>query len=94
MTKQSDPTTEEMLNYLRIAEGYEPSEKDRQINDAICRLIKNSDKGPEVDEGFVEKWIHKIVDSTLKEGTATYNPKEFIRALRQAGVRVKEAADE
>jgi hypothetical protein len=57
--------------------------------DAIRVLIEKAEHGPEVSREFVHQWADRIIE-LLKYGY--FNLLQTM--LREAGVRVKEAADE
>jgi len=106
MSKPREVGKKEMLNWLRdLSLKYysielthphlvkPPTEKDKIIHDAIRRLIE---KGPEVDNAFIERWTSQIFFLPLNAMAVWYEciPKQLRDMLREAGVRVKEAADE
>jgi hypothetical protein len=61
---------------------------------AIRDLIESSDKGPEVDEKFVEKWtslIQASFEQSLDDKDAYSRWHDDIELmLREAGVKIKE----
>jgi len=90
----TEPTKEEMLDWF---DGYGKDEYrprcpmrsgpyNEEMRQAIRRLILASDKGPEVDEKWIEQKIKYIAEHP------SYHRLEVV--LREAGVWVKETADE
>jgi len=80
----SEPTKREMLEWTCKIHAAYPD--DINIIYAIRRLIEH---GPEVDEEFVEKWVRGV--GMLE---CNHNKSVIKELLREAGVKVREAADE
>lgn len=79
----SKPTTRDKMLDFMFGVSVGPGQK--EIFDAICSLIESSDKGPEVDEEFVEKWRRNF-DGRLSSPAKW----EIIKLLREAGMQLKE----
>jgi hypothetical protein len=62
----------------------------RDICQAVRRLIESSDKGPEVDEEFVEKWAEKFDDLPSSYFCSAEPRKSIVTMLREAGVEQEE----
>jgi len=94
----SKSVTEKMLCYLRrwnvywtIEGNREPSElkESEEAFGALLSLVLASDKGPEVDEKFVKRWIAKIM-GCHREEISLREIVQFKKMLREAGVGVLE----
>jgi len=97
-SEMSKSVTEKMLCYLRrwnvywtIEGNREPSElkESEEAFGALLSLVLASDKGPEVDEKFVKRWIAKIM-GCHREEISLREIVQFKKMLREAGVGVLE----
>jgi len=99
---EKEITTKEMLDTLEhcrvnmalgVVQAYAGkwTERDERTIDAILRLIEASDKGPEVDEGFVQRFVQELCDWAGEERGSWQDAENIVFAnLREAGVKVKE----
>ena len=84
----SKPTKEEMSFWFYELCQHDPgelTEKSQLMRQSICALIASSDRGLEVDEEFIRRWMIKFSNPTNK-GLGW----QICQLLREAGVRVKE----
>ena len=99
---EKEITTKEMLDTLEhcrvnmalgVVQAYAGkwTERDERTIDTILRLIEASDKGPEVDEGFVQRFVQELCDWAGEERGSWQDAENIVFAnLREAGVKVKE----
>jgi len=61
------------------------------IGDHFKKVMEESDKGPEVDEGFVQRFVQELCDWAGEERGSWQDAENIVFAnLREAGVKVKE----
>jgi len=90
----SVPTKQEMSYWFYELCKHDPgelTERSQLMRQAILRLIEASDKGPEVDEGFVQRFVQELCDWAGEERGSWQDAENIVFAnLREAGVKVKE----
>ena len=96
-------TTEEMLDMLEAfhqqwqGTDTHPEKWDKEgvrFRDAIRSLIESSDKGPEVDREWIEKWAQRLKNDIDRpenyNKSIRFTMDNLCEMLREAGVKIKE----